>query len=118
GDARTMRAWARDSGLTDGGPWLVAHPGASAPSRRYPATAYARALRRLVREDGWRVVVTGDASETELVESVRQDVGEAAVSVAGELSIGELAALIAMAPLVVSNNTGPVHLAAAVATPV
>ena len=118
GDSRRMRAWARDAGLGDGRPWLVAHPGASAPSRRYPAAGYARALRRLVREDGWRVVLTGDRSETDLVESIRQEVGEAAVSLAGELSIGELAALIAMAPLLVSNNTGPVHLAAAVATPV
>jgi lipopolysaccharide heptosyltransferase II len=117
-DARRMRAWARDAGLGDGRPWLLAHPGASAPSRRYPAAGYARALRRLAREDGWRVVLTGDRSETELVESIRQEVGQAAVSLAGKLSLGELAALIAMAPLLLSNNTGPVHLAAAVATPV
>ncbi len=118
GDSRRMRAWARDAGLADGRPWLVAHPGASAPSRRYPAEGYGRALRRLVREDGWRVVLTGDRSEVGLVESVRAAVGDGAISLAGELSIGEASALIAMAPLLVSNNTGPVHLAAAVATPV
>jgi len=39
-------------------------------------------------------------------------------SLAGELDLGELAALIARAPLLVSNNTGPVHVAAAVGTPV
>ena len=39
-------------------------------------------------------------------------------SLAGELDLGELAALLAMAPLLIANNTGPVHVAAAVGTPV
>ena len=115
--ARRMRARLRVMGLA-GDRWLVAHPGAEASSRRYRPAGYAAALRRLALEDGWRIVLTGSADEVGLVESVRAAVGPAAHSLAGELSIGELTALVAMAPLLVSNNTGPMHLAAAVGTPV
>ncbi len=44
--------------------------------------------------------------------------GVPSFSLAGELDLGELAALLAMAPLLIANNTGPVHIAAAVGTPV
>lgn len=98
--------------------WVVIHPGASAPSRRYATEGFAQAAQRLVRELGWSVVFTGDASERPLVESIRAMMAAPAHSLAGELSLAELAALIDCAPLLIANNTGPVHIAAAVGTPV
>ena len=62
--------------------------------------------------------MTGDASERELAEVVRRRAGPRAWSLAGSLTIEEFAATIDMASLVLSNNTGAVHLAAAVRTPV
>src|SRR5207302_817299 len=58
------------------------------------------------------------ASETELVEQVRGEMGLRSFSLTGCLDLEELAALLALAPLLISNNTGPVHVAAAVGTPV
>jgi lipopolysaccharide heptosyltransferase II len=104
-------------GIGPDGRWLVLHPGATAPSRRYPAESFAAAARRFAEEDGARVVVTGDANERELAASVAAHV-PGAVSRAGELSLAELCGLIAQAPLLVSNNTGPAHIGAAVGTPV
>jgi ADP-heptose:LPS heptosyltransferase len=63
-------------------------------------------------------VVTGDASERELAERVRRLAGPDAYSLAGALSLEEFAALLAASPLLVSNNTGAVHIAAATGTPV
>lgn len=97
--------------------WLVLHPGASAASRRYPPEAFTAAARRFADEDGARVVVTGDPGERDLADAVAAAVPRA-VSLAGELELAELCALIAEAPLLVSNNTGPAHIAAAVGTPV
>jgi len=97
--------------------WAVLHPGASAASRRYPADRFAAAGRQLAR-DGWRFVVTGTADDAPIVASVAAGIGAAAHSLAGALDLAELAALIAHAPLVITNNTGPAHLAAAVGTPV
>jgi lipopolysaccharide heptosyltransferase II len=97
--------------------WAVMHVGASAPSRRYPAALFTAAARDLAGE-GVRLVFTGSAAEEELIEKVRAGVGEYTYSLAGELNLAELAALLRRAPLLVSNNTGPVHVACAVGTPV
>jgi lipopolysaccharide heptosyltransferase II len=99
-------------------PWAVIHPGATAESRRYPADRFASAAAQLAREHGWRFVITGGASEEPLVESVVRGIGASAVGLAGVLSVAELGALIAIAPLLVTNNTGPAHVAAALGTPV
>lgn len=106
------------AGVDRGRPWVVLHPGATAPSRRYPAAAFAEVARRLAGEMGWQVVLTGVESEAPIVEAVREESEAPLRSLAGRLSVGELAALLREAPLLISNNTGPVHVAAAVGTPV
>jgi lipopolysaccharide heptosyltransferase II len=98
--------------------WVVVHPGARAASRRYPPEAFAMACRRLVAERDCQIVFTGNASERPLIERVCAAMEIPAVSVAGDLALEELSAVIAEAPLLISNNTGPVHIAAAVGTPV
>jgi lipopolysaccharide heptosyltransferase II len=101
-----------------GGPLVVVHPGASAPSRRYPAERFAVVAGRLSREAGCRVVFTGTRDEEGVVARIREAMGAPSWSTAGRLDLGSLAALISEARLLVANNTGPVHLAAAVGTPV
>jgi lipopolysaccharide heptosyltransferase II len=99
-------------------PWVVIHPGASAPSRRYPAGGFAAAARQLALEDGWQVLFTGSGAERGVVEEIQAAVGAPTYSLVDQLNVAELAALIARAPLLIANNTGPVHVAAAVGTPV
>jgi lipopolysaccharide heptosyltransferase II len=99
-------------------PRVVVHPGASAASRRYPPELYAYVCRRLVRDEGCQVLLTGGESERDLVAEIGRLMEAPSVSLAGRLSLGELAALLELAAVVVTNNTGPAHLAAAVGTPV
>jgi lipopolysaccharide heptosyltransferase II len=98
-------------------PWIVVHPGSTAPSRRYPARSFGRMAQILCREHGFQIVFTGTEPEVELIESIRMMQSDS-FSLAGKLDIEEFSALIALAPLLVSNNTGPVHMAAALGTPV
>jgi lipopolysaccharide heptosyltransferase II len=114
------RVWAliASIGLDDDAPWLVLHPGATAPSRRYPPELFTDAVEGIVARTGARVVVTGDASETELVAAICKSVPGRSQGLAGALTLGELAALIERAPVLLTNNTGPAHIAAAVGTPV
>ena len=98
-------------------PWLLVHPGASAPSRRYPGERWAETVRLLSSATDWPVVFTGGTNERSFVSAIVRAAGTG-VSLAGELSVAELAALVALAPLLLTNNTGPAHLAAAVGTPV
>ncbi|MGE5638714.1 MAG: lipopolysaccharide heptosyltransferase II [Clostridia bacterium] len=99
-------------------PLVVVHPGASAPSRRYPPERFARAMKLVAQNRPCEIVFTGDAGERDLVEAIRRDMAAPSRSLAGELDLGELGALIESADLLVSNNTGPAHLAAALGTPV
>ena len=99
-------------------PWLVIHPGASAPSRRYPPELFAAAAAMLMRQLKAQIVFTGDEAEQALIDGIRKKLPRASCSLAGELALAELGALIEMAPLIIVNNTGPVHIAAALGTPV
>jgi len=102
---------------------VTLHPGASAASRRYPVDRYAEVARRLVRARACSIVVTGDASESALAQAVCGPLGGSATqgrihNLAGKLALPELAALIQRSQVLISNNTGPAHLAAAVGTAV
>ena len=99
-------------------PLVVVHPGASAASRRYPPAQYAQAIDLLVAETGCEAIFTGEASEVALVDGIRRAMRQPSRALAGELGLAALGALIAEADLLVSNNTGPAHIAAALGTPV
>lgn len=98
-------------------PWLVLHAGVSEEKRRYPANGYITACRTLIKQ-GYKIVLTGSGGERGYVGEIARQLSDAATNVAGELSVADLIALIAAAPVLISNNTGPVHIAAAVGTPV
>lgn len=98
-------------------PWIVLHPGATAPSRRYPPQRWREVALLLAQRLACPLVFTGSQQESMLVDEIRDGVPHA-VSLAGKLGLGELAALISMAPVLIANNTGPAHIGAAVGTPV
>lgn len=97
-------------------PWLLLHPGASAPSRRYPPQHWMCAAQELAERLACPLVFTGSAHEVTLVDQIRRGI-PGSHSLAGELDLGKLAALISLAPVLIVNNTGPAHIAAAVGTP-
>jgi lipopolysaccharide heptosyltransferase II len=115
--ARAAEHLAR-KGIDTSRPWVLVHPGSTAPSRRYPPESLARACATLLREHGVALLFSGDEREAPLVDAVRQRLGEHVPSLAGAVDVVELAALIDAAPLLIAGNTGPVHIAAAVGTPV
>lgn len=117
-DIDAVRGRLRALGIDPDGRWLVLHPGASAPSRRYPAHHWQVLVRQLGERIRCPLVFTGAAHEAALIDGIGGAAGVPLYSLAGQLHVGELGALLAQASLVVSNNTGPAHLAAAVGTPV
>ena len=97
-----------------GAPFVVFHPGAAVPARQPTGQRSARMVAALTTA-GYHVVVTGAGTERPLTAEVAGDV---AVDLGGRTRLAELAAVFAAAEAVVVPNTGPAHLAAAVATPV
>src|SRR5690606_27068846 len=94
----------------------VLHPGASVPRRRWPEAHFAAVGRTLLAR-GCTVVLTGTESEHDVTARVRAALGDAAIDLTGRTDIGQLAALLERAALLVCNDTGPSHLAAALRTP-
>jgi ADP-heptose:LPS heptosyltransferase len=96
---------------------VVVHPGAAYPSRRWPPDRFSTVARRLT-EEGYDVVVTGGPDEVALAEQVaRGGTLPPDAVLAGRTDLGELAAQVAAAPLVLCGDTGVAHLATAFGTP-
>ena len=98
-----------------GRPLVCLHPGASRPDNRWPAERFAAVGDALARR-GHRVVLTGSAAERPVTAAVAGGMHAHATDLAGRTGIGELGALFACARLVVTNDTGASHVAAAVRT--
>ena len=96
-----------------GGTTIGLFPGSNASSRRWDADRYASLARRLAR-GGVRVLVFGGPAEQRLTAQVA---GEAAVDLGGRTDLPMLAAGLAACAVLVTNDSGPMHLAAAVGTP-
>ncbi len=98
------------------GSYVCIHPGARLPSRRWLPQRFAEVADRLAAQ-GMKVVLTGSHDEAPLVQSVQRAMRLPALDLCGKTELGALAALVDQARLVVSNDTGISHLAAALATP-
>jgi len=119
---QACRAWAdqwlRQAGIAPGQAWIVLHPGASAPSRRYPVELWARVVEGIAAQLACPVILTGSGEEQALVEAIRRASAATATSLAGLLELGQLGALIERAPVLLCGNSGPAHIAAALGTSV
>jgi ADP-heptose:LPS heptosyltransferase len=108
--------------VTDQRPLIVVHPGCSMPARTYPWEQYVEVIDILVRDLGARVALTGADDERPLVETILAHVTPwtraQVTAAAGSLAFPAFCALVAAADGVVTNNTGPMHMAAALGTPV
>ncbi|MBP7828413.1 MAG: lipopolysaccharide heptosyltransferase II [Kiritimatiellae bacterium] len=99
-------------------PRVALLPGAArGPSKQWPAAHFIELGRRLAEQPGARLVVLGSAREAELCGRVAGGIGPAARSLAGETSMADWAALIEACDLVVCNDSGGAHVAAAVGRP-
>ncbi len=122
-DRAGLRAKLTAAGLPTGRPFVVlnANAGELSLERRWPAVSFAELARTIANEDGVPVVLVGAPSEAEYVHSIAARVGEVPrghlLDLAGALTVGELCAALAEARTVVTNDSGPMHLAAALATP-
>ena len=97
---------------------LAVHPGASCPSKIWPVERYSEVADCLHERYGLRVVVVGGRQQAYLAQRVVEGMKHPAINIAGKTSVGQLAALLKECDLFLSNDSGPVHIASAVGTPV
>lgn len=97
-------------------PLAVLQPGASDSRRHWPAERFA-AVGDALAGLGAQVAINGSADEQGLAAQVASAMRAPSLDLSGRLSVSALAALLARSHVVVSNDTGPLHLAQAVGTP-
>ena len=115
-DDRQVRAWLGGALGQPGPPLVVVHPWTSNPAKCWPAPRYRELIERLARRLSASVVVIGGSDERAHLPAVLSD-GLPVTDLVGRLTLAQSAALLARASVLVSNDSGPVHLAAAVGSP-
>ncbi len=100
-------------------PLVGIHVPGGRPSKQWHPERFGEVARRLAAARGATIVLTGTVADRPLVDRTRRVLGEAAaIDASGETTLPELAALLAELDVLVTGDTGPMHLAAAVGTPV
>lgn len=92
--------------------YVCIHPGARMQSRRWPSSRFAAVANQLAGQ-GWRIVLTGTAEEASLAKEFARHMDYPFVDLCGRTSLGVLAACIADSRLLICNDTGVSHIAAA-----
>ena len=96
--------------------FIVIHPSASCLSKRWPQERFLKVIKLLRERVGFKIIVITSESEREFGEKLVGDSG--VIDLRGSLSIPELGALLKQAALFISNDSGPVHIAASFNTPI
>ena len=97
--------------------FAVVIPGSAHPSKCWPTERFSDVAERISRDCGLPIAAVGTAGEKKIVEVLQQTCAVPIADFSGQTTIPQLAALLSRAALVVSNDTGPGHIAAALQTP-
>ncbi|MCM8795940.1 MAG: lipopolysaccharide heptosyltransferase II [Candidatus Omnitrophica bacterium] len=97
---------------------LAIHPGASCPSKIWPSERFARVCDRLIEKYNFKVLIIAAGKDIEIADKVIKNMHHPVINLAGMTSISQLASLLKRCHLFISNDSGPVHIASAVGTPV
>lgn len=123
-DEATARHLLAERSLADTAPLIAIHPGggrnpgAELGSKRWPRSNFSALVARLSQALGARILLVGGPDDARTCRAIEQEAGVSVVNVAGLLSFAQFGALIQRCHLFIGNDSSPMHLAAAVGTPV
>jgi heptosyltransferase-2 len=108
-----------DSGIrTEGAPILALCPGATnSRAKRWPADRFAATADRLSDQNGFQTIIVGTGGDVEVAEEVARSMRSPAAMLAGKTNIADLKGILACTSLLISNDTGSAHVAAALGVP-
>jgi heptosyltransferase I len=99
--------------------WVVLQPGARWLNKRWPANAYADLARRFLQSDpDVRLAIMGGAEDRQLGELILREAPRRCLDLTGQVSLPEMVEWLRLSTLMVTNDTGPMHVAAALDIPV
>ncbi len=114
---RLLRILANE-GINIQKPWVILHTTATSDKRIYSAEGFVKVAKMFYQKLSYQVIFSGVLDEVPYISKIYRSAGEGTFLLAGKIDLAEFINLIAISPLLVSNNSGPVHIAAALKTPV
>lgn len=99
-------------------PWIVLNPSASDITKMWPAEHFGELVTRIGKDRSYVFLGIGTRKDRAIIQKMKQNTPVPIFDLSGRLSLGMLGALLKRAALLVSNDSGPVHIATAVGTPV
>jgi lipopolysaccharide heptosyltransferase II len=115
-DTETVERTLAREGVTPGERLVALHAGASCPSKRWPKECFAELGRKIARQMRLKVVLVGGTGEVCTASFLESRIGDGVLNFTGRLNLRELNAFLKRCAVLVSNDSGPVHLAAGVGT--
>lgn len=112
------RAQAAEILREQGRPWIAVAPGAASDLKRWPLEKFGEIIRRIVRGGYGNVLLLGGAENRAHVEMLKEWISCPFLDLVGKTSLPDLAAVLERSAVLISNDSGPMHLAAAVGIPV
>lgn len=107
------------AGLQPHKPLIVCHINSNnGQSKRWPIPYWATLIDRLIRQEDAQVVLTGAPGDMPQIDQVTSHMHERAINLAGKTSLTQLAALLQRADLLISGDSGPLHMGVACSTPI
>jgi heptosyltransferase-2 len=97
---------------------LVIHPGASCISKIWPQERFAEVADRLAEKYGFKILIIAGPKDIAAADAVLKNLHHPAINLAGKTSVSQLVSLLKRCRLFISNDSGPVHIATGVGTPV
>ncbi|MFH0764444.1 MAG: lipopolysaccharide heptosyltransferase II [Candidatus Omnitrophota bacterium] len=113
-----VRGMMGDAGITDTDFCIAINPGASCPSKRWKTMNFARAADSLAKTYNAKILIISSEEDRMFAGEVAALMSRPHVNLAGKTGIGDVASVLRRVKLFVSNDSGPVHIAVAVGTPV
>ncbi len=115
---RRVEQLLHEHGVQAGKTLVAIHPSASDSSKRWMAERFAEVADRFIDAHQAQIVLVAGPGDVQHAQAVERAMRHRPINVAGKLSVGELAALLSRCRLLLSNDSGPVHVAAALGIPV
>jgi len=117
-DMATVRELCRRKGFSMDKPWVAMNIGARWPTKRWPLASFAAVVDQLHETHRDPVVMIGSADERAYTNRLRALTDRPFVDLSGEIPLGCLPALLSTATAMITNDSGPMHIAAALGVPI
>ncbi len=119
GEPNHVKEWLESQGIEIEKPLVIINPGAFyGPAKRWPASRYSELASLLQKENSAQILIIGTEREIPLAERIAAGMPKRPFILAGQTSLSRLAAVISLGSLIISNDSGPMHLANALKVPV